>query len=237
MDFTKQSWCFNGLVLYIIPATLSFWDNFGTIFLGLRNMKDHRKPSPKMTERSWRLGAWELSMLIIMLRYFGELGWLRRGIIVKCQLPRTPKHVDGLDLLVSSHPSPHHAPSATMGPYYFGWWLSWQSWSLPWWSAPTFVRPTPKTRRRTPGKCWLWKFVAGVNWNVTPWAFAPCWTTKSSQYPPLRAGRSLATDPLKKKTPTNIERWIDESNGLGPWLWRLSKFGDERETFTCPSIN
>jgi hypothetical protein len=124
-----------------------------------------------------------------------------------------------------------------MGPYYFGWWLSWQSWSLPWWSAPTFVRPTPKTRRRTPGKCWLWKFVAGVNWNVTPWAFAPCWTTKSSQYPPLRAGRSLATDPLKKKPPTNIERWIDESNGLGPWLWRLSKFGDERETFTCPSIN
>jgi len=61
---------------------------------------------------------------IVNADYYVEILWrvgmVERGIIVKCQLPRTPKHVDGLDLLVSSHPSPHHAPSATMGPYYFG---------------------------------------------------------------------------------------------------------------------
>ena len=49
------------------------------------------------------------------LRYFGELGWLKEGFLSNANC-KNPKHVDGLDLLFTSR----DAPSATVGPYYFG---------------------------------------------------------------------------------------------------------------------
>ena len=166
LDFTNQSWCFNGLVLYTIPTKLSFWDNLGWFFGGWGKWKITENHPQKWLREAGDLERENCQCWLLCWDTLESWdGWKRDH----CKMP-TAKNSQTCGWFRSAclfTSFPHHAPSATMGPYYFGWWLSWQSWSLPWWSAPTFVRPTPKTRRRTPGKCWLWKLVAGVNWNVT----------------------------------------------------------------------